>query len=286
MENYNNIFENFIKDNSIKKHTLDDQLKTIGYVSFFNDITSRCLGEPLFTHDKLHQTTSSLIYLPDEAKEKAIVGFDIVYISQLYLGIMTNGTLDFNYKGYEEFLKDLVSLRVSLKKSFVDNPSELTEIKIQLIKIYMNIIYGMIDKPQSILTSGLENPREHIVENAKKVVLSIASFFLNKSMPIYYIDTDELFVPHISETIYHELQEYFKNECKSLINTTISNAFIEEDESNISAYLAGKKKYMIAFGNRARVQGLPKVNDSKVLLQNKKFFGTNYRDIFPEYAIW
>lgn len=52
------------------------------------------------------------------------------------------------------------------------------------------------------------------------------------------------------------------------------------------AYILAKKKLIRAPSQGSKVQGLDTVNNDTTLLQNKKFFGRNYKDVFPEYALW
>jgi hypothetical protein len=277
-------FDDYIKEKNITTD-FESELQKIGYITFFNDITTRCLGDVTFTHEKYHETSSSMVYVPDSVKETLIPSLDMVYVSQLYFGIMTNGKMDFNYTNYEEFLKDLVYSRVQAKKdAYKDGEKNESAMKAQyLMKIYMNLVYGMLDKPEAILTSGLDEPRKYIVETAKSVMANVVAFYLNKSMPVYYVDTDEIFAPHIDTHTFEKLQEHFKTSCNDLINTEVSNVFIDEDESNNIGIVYGKKKYMVS--TKARVIGIPKVKDETVLLQNKKYFGRNFREIFPEYTL-
>lgn len=280
-------FDDYIKENNIESGNLDSTLQKIGYVQFFNNITVRCLGEPTHTHKKYNETSSSLIYVPDATREKLVSGLDIVYVSQLYYGIMANGKMDFNYSNYSDFLVELGSARAQAKKeAFVDADEYSDEFdalsaRVYLMKIYMNLIYGMIDKPEAVLTSGLDEPRKYIVDTAKQVMATVVSFYLNKSIPIYYMDTDEIFVKHTFHTMY--LEEHFKEKCGDLINTTISNVFCDEEERNFYGVIYGKKKYMLS--HSARVVGMPEVKDESLLKQNKNYFGRNFREIFPEYTL-
>jgi hypothetical protein len=284
---YDAEFTHYIEQNELTLENFEKFLTEKGYVKFFNDITYSCLGNAQTLNKNPTKTTAALVYLPDMVKEKLITNFDILYVTQLYYGILTKGQLKFNYPNYENFLKELVALRIYLKKQMSDsNNHNDNQLKNILIKTYMNIVYGMLDKSESLIESELENPREYIVETSKQVMLTIVSFFLNKSMPIYYLDTDEIFVPHMTSTIKDELVQYFEKECGTIIDTAISTVVVDDDETNISAYILAKKKMIVANGKRTRTVGLDKVADEKVLVQNKKFFGRNYKDIFPEYALW
>lgn len=271
-------FYNYIEEHNLHED-LDSKLQKIGYVNFFNDLTTVCLGEPNFTHEKYNQTSSSLVYLSEEAKEKLLSDLDVIYVSRLYYGIKLNGQMKFNYPNFTEFLEALVMERVKLKKEACKQNQSM----IQLIKIYMNLVYGMLDNPESILTCEMDNPREYIAKTAKIIMATIAQFFINKSKPIYYIDTDEMFVPHLTDEEFGNLKKFFVEKCGSLINTTISNIFIEPHEKSAHAIIFTKKRYILT--DRVRAQGLKRADDNKILLENKKYFGKHFREIFPEYII-
>lgn len=287
MSKYEKVIDDYISKHNITKDNIDDRLKEIGYINFFNEFTIECLGKPTTQFKSTSQTSSSLVYLPDASKELLIPQLDIVYVTQLYCGILTKGNLKFNYKNYELFLKDLFKLRVNVKKRIKDAYKDIDDliIKNAFIKIYINVIYGMIDKPESILSSELDNSRAYIVETAKKVVATVASFFLNKSLPVYYIDTDEMFVSTISDEVFSELESYYNDKCKDMIDIEISRVDIDDSEKKMQAYILAKKKMIIGCKD-TRTRGMTWVDDKKVLNQNKKYFGRNFKDVFPEYVIW
>jgi hypothetical protein len=52
MTNYNNIFDDYIKNNNLTLDNVTTKLEKIGYVSFFNDITTACLGQTSIIHPK------------------------------------------------------------------------------------------------------------------------------------------------------------------------------------------------------------------------------------------
>ena len=260
--------------------------KALGYINFFNYITIQLLGNPKQSPIIKQKTTGALIYFPDEIKEKSISNFDIVSVSNLYYGILTNGLIPFNYEKYTSFLSDLYELRKKYKETLKDQYNEKLMSKSILVKCYMNSVYGMINNPSSVLTSKMDNPREFIVEQSKKIMLSVVSFFINKSYPLYYIDTDEMFVPHISETLFEELQSYFIKNCSQFTNLNISKPFISDNQKKLNGYMVAKKRMMYGCGEKTKMVGLYKADDNVVLIQNKKFFGRNYKEIFPEYSIW
>lgn len=284
---YERVFSDYIEAHQINKFNFEDVLKDIGYVDFFNDITTKCLGFPKDDFKKTKRVTSTLVYLPDEVKEKAILNIDMLYVSQLYLGIMTNGHIKYNYPNYKQFLESLMVLRKSYKSQMDLKCNDKLFVMNVLIKTYMNVVYGMLDKNESVISCDIDNPREYITETSKRVMLTVASFFLNKSKPIYYIDTDEIFVPTMNAETIGILKEYFKRECSEYINMDISDVMLEDDNVDVIAYIIGKKKMIIGKNDKLKIKGMPiSNNDKKILLQNKKFFGRNYKDIFPEYAIW
>ena len=288
MNNYESVFDQYIETHQLTNKTfqIDDFVKNVGYINFFNDITAQCLGKVDRSERTPTKTTGALVYLPDSAKDKLIQHFDVVYVTQLYYGVLTSGKMKFNYPNFEQFLKDLVALRLELKKKYSTEKNEYDALKNTLIKVYMNIVYGMLDKPESMVVSGLENPREYVVEISKKVMLSLVSFFLNKSMPVYYVDTDEIYVPHMNQSTFVDLEAYFRKECEQYINIDISTVVIDDNEKDMSAYIFAKKKMIKSPYDKTKVCGVDVVSDETTLSQNKKYFGRNHKDIFPEYAFW
>ncbi len=140
----------------------------------------------------------------------------------------------------------------------------------------------MIDNAQSVLTSTHQAPREFIIEQTKFVILTIAAFLTNKGISIYNIETDEIHCDSISLETYVELQEFYLVECNKFID--VSKCSLTKDEDGFtSAYYINKKKYMI--GDKSRVKGLAEANKIEVLRENKQYFGKNFPEIFPEYAL-
>lgn len=286
MTNYNNIFDDYITNNNLTLDNVTMKLEKIGYVSFFNDITTACLGQTSIIHPKKQNKTSkSLIYIPNNVKERVVMGFDMLYVSVFYIGIMTNGKMQFNYPNYEEFIINLVELRKNLKHDALNNTNN--QLKIYLIKIYINSLYGMIENPNSVISSGLNSPREYIVNTSKNIIAIIASWYLNKSKPIYYIDTDSIFVPTMSPSEFSELKLYFNEKSNGLINFKISNLTIDENEKNVSAYIIDKKKWFKVHNNDGYfdIKGISLADNNAILIENKSFFGRNFENIFPEYNI-
>lgn len=286
--NYESVFDDYIETHNLSSDTfaVDTFIKDIGYLNFFNDITRRCLGEIKSAKREPTKTSGALVYMPNAVKDKLVQGFDVVYVTQLYYSIIAKGDMKFNYPNYEQFLRELVALRIELKKRYAGSKDGNDALKNILIKIYMNTIYGMLDKPESLVHSQIENPREFVIETSKKVMLTLVSFFLNKSMPIYYMDTDEIFVPHMDSKTKVDLTAFFEKECREYIDTTLSTVTVDDNERNMCAYILAKKKLIRAPSHGSKVQGLDIVNNDTTLLQNKKFFGRNYKDVFPEYALW
>lgn len=286
MTNYNNIFDDYIKNNNLTLDNVTMKLEKIGYVSFFNDITTACLGQTSIIHPKKHNKTSkSLIYIPNNVKERVVMGFDMLYVSVFYIGIMTNGKMQFNYPNYEEFIINLVELRKNLKHNALNNTNN--QLKIYLIKIYINSLYGMIENSNSVISSGLNSPREYIVNTSKNIIAIISSWYLNKSKPIYYIDTDAIFVPTMSPSEFSELKLYFNEKSNGLINCKISNLTIDENEKNVSAYIIDRKKWVTVRNNDGHIgiEGISLADNNAILIENKSFFGRNFENIFPEYNI-
>lgn len=281
---YKEVICRYIDAHKITKENCENVLKNVGYIEFFNDITVGCLGEPNTINKKKQQTTSAIIYFPELAKERLISNFDVVYVTNLYYGIISNGCLGFNYYNYSHFLEFLFDLRCSLKKKLMKNYDEETELISYLIKIYMNVVYGMLDNPSSVISTNKVNPREFIVSQAKQVILELVSFFINKSCPIFYIDCDEIFVPHVGSDNLEEAKKYFKKNMDAYTNTKVSTVSIDDVDTNLFGYMTGKKKMI--YGQKIRTMGFKKIDTAKLLVQNKKYFGKTYKDVFPEYAIW
>jgi len=287
MDNYESVIIDYINDHNITAENIFNVIKYEGYVNFFNDITIGCLGQPNIVHNKRQQTTSSIVYLPELVKERLITNFSIVYISHLYYGIMSNGFMPFNYSEYSVFLESLYNLRMSLKKRINENVADKqTKVVEKVIKMYMVSVYGMLDNSSSILSSEITNPREFVVKKSIEVLLEMVSFFANKSCPVYYINIDEMFVPYVDGTLLKELQQYFQKNGSKYTNVKISNVNIDDENRNLTGYILAKRKMMYGDSDSINVKGFRKVDNKKLLVQNKKYFGRNYKDIFPEYAIW
>ena len=211
---------------------------------------------------------------------------DILYVANLYVGVIISGNLKFNYPHYEDFLKNLINLRNTLKIKNKKTRNEKDMVIILLIKTYINSVYGMLDNTQSVVSSKLENPREYITETSKNIILNIVSFLLNKSIPVFYIDCDEIYIPKLTIQTIKDLKSNFKKECGAIIDTSISSVIIDDTITNKDAYIIDKKKMIVYDDNKCTATGLPLIDGERVLVQNKKFFGRNYTEIFPEYNLW
>ena len=280
------VFSDYVSTNNLNSENVVNFITNTGFVNFYNEITKLCLGQyPKFDKNK-SKTTSSLVYVPDVAKEKLIQHMDILYVANLYVGVIISGNLKFNYPNYEVFLKNLINLRNELKIKNKKTRDEKDMVVILLIKTYINTVYGMLDNPQSVVSSKLENPREYVVETAKNIILAVVSFLLNKSIPVYYIDCDEIYIPKLTTQLIKDLKNNFKKECGSIIDTSISSVIIDDEITNKSAYIIDKKKMIVYDDNKCTTTGLTLIDDEKVLIQNKKFFGRNHAELFPEYTLW
>lgn len=280
-DNIATVFSQYIKDNDLTQDNYNAKLHEISYITFFNDITSNILGAPLYTHDKCPTTTNSIVYIADSAKEMFISGVDILTINSLYHGAITR--LEYNYPNYPEFLNSMFSLRKKMKKkAFNEDIYHEANLTQTLIKIYLNLVYGMIDNAQSILTSAHKSPRSFIVESSRNAVLSITSFLINKGVPVYYIDTDEIHCGSISLENYAELQEFYNDNADIHIDTTIST-MNKDSDGFTNGYYKAKKQFVL--GDKTKMRGLNEVNDTNVKFDNKKYFGGTFPHQFPEYAI-
>jgi hypothetical protein len=275
--NIETVLEHIILDYDLTIENFDARVKEIGYITFFNQVTERCLGKIETVHESKSRTSSALIYLADDVVNRLIPSFDTIQINSFYLGVICNGHLEFNYKNYQSFLEELFSLRKSFKKQLIIKQDEMLNIKQFLIKIYCNCVYGMLDNPESVVSTTKLHPREYVSETAKSVLLQIVSFLLNKSIPVYYIDTDEIFVQPLGEGMIKELYEMFKN-IPNLIDTTISDIHIDSKKDSM-CYIKAKKNMVIFEKNHARIIGnFIMVDDDLILINNKDFFGKHYFD--------
>jgi len=273
-------FTSYVTTHNLTLENMDEHLKFETFTTFFNTITVNILGAPKYTHDKSNDTKGPLVYMAEASKERFVDSVDIIAVNSLYYGIL--GRLEYNYPTYVDFIKNLKEARTDLKKELIKNSKNKTiNVTQSLMKVYMNLIYGMIDNVGSVLTSSHKVPREFIVEESKKVILSLASFLVNKSLPIFYIDTDELHTKRLTESQLKELKNYFEKECSKYIDTRLST--VDRDNIKcISSYYLNNKRYLT--GDMS-TRGMKFVNNEKVLAQNKEFFGKNFPNIFPEYAI-
>lgn len=274
-------FTTYVREHNLTSDNLTHYMQEKTYVTVFNDLTLENLGLPMFTHKKTPTTTGSLLYMPEAVRNKYVSCIDILTINSLYFGAITR--LGYNYPNYTEFMTSLFVVRKQLKKQlFEEGMDEEIHVIQLLIKSYLNLIYGMIDNARSVLTSTHEAPREFVVENTKKAILTIVCFLINKGISVYNIETDEIHCSNISLENYVELQEFYTKECAEYIDTTVCT-LSKDSKGFTSAYYISKKKYMI--GNELKSIGLSLVKDSDILMENKKYFGKNYPDIFPEYTI-
>lgn len=211
-------FKNYINKYNLNLDTpIVEQLRTIGFVNFFNEITISCLGEPVsifpITKDEI---SSVVLYAPPESKNIHIHNFDIIYVDRLYAGILTNGLLKYNYDGYENFITDLFNLRKELKQR---NDDLLTCI----IKCYLNSIYGVLNKPNCVLTSELYNPRNVISKYVKEIISNLANCFLMADKPIYYIRLDKLYIGNVDKEEFDSIYDNFKSISKHIFNFDVSD---------------------------------------------------------------
>ncbi len=279
MSTYSKQFDEFIINNKLNLSTIDEQIQTFGIVNFFNTITISCLGQPPIKYHNNTHSSGSLIYLPNATQDRIIQNLDIIYVSNLYAGILSNSHMQYNYSGYEKFIQDLINLRKETKHL---ERSDLYDMRIYIIKYYLNLIYGMLNKDTSVISSSLDSPREHVSQTAKEVIIHMAGYFLNKSKPVYYIDGDSIYVPHIIDII--DLKLHFSL-IADKINTQVSTITIDDNETGLTGFITDKKKCMLAQG-KVICKGMPIISDIEVLKQNKKFIGQNYGNLFPEYRIW
>lgn len=263
-------------------NTIDEDLHTITFIKFFNTLTIECLGEPTIQHPYPRNdfSSGSLIYLPEAAKNALIPQLDIIYITNQYAGALSTDKMQYSYENYDQFMIDLLATRKALKKLDLN---EQNCIRISIIKYYLNLIYGMLNKEGSVLSSGLSNPRDVVSNNTKDAIATLCGYFLNKSTPVYYVDVDAIYVPSLKENELDEINEYFKKKINGKLNLNVSRINSDDDEQKLTGYLVSKKSRFLTSG-KIKHMGMPIVDNEKVLLENKKYFGQFYRELFPEYA--
>jgi len=272
------IFEDFTKTHGLTNGNLIDTLSNYGNIDFFNNITLSILDKPSFTHNKNNSNNiSSLTYVPHSVKDKFVSSVDIISFNNLYQGIMIN--MEFNYTNYPKLLNLLFEVRKDLKKEYFETRNNLFDTTQMLIKLYLNMVYGMIDNERSILTSSNNAPRSYITKVGTEAVLSIVSFLLNKSYPIFYIDTDEV---HTTKLLYEDFNELKMTIAQNLNNINTNITYIERETKITNAYYIAKKRFLIGDMNN---RGMKSPNLNEILKENRKFFGHKYPDIFPEYRI-
>jgi len=271
-------FLDFAKAHNLTNGNLIDTLSNYGNIDFFNNITLSILDKPAFTHDKNNSNNiSALTYVPHSVKDKFVESVEIISFNNLYQGIIHN--MEFNYENYPKFLRLLFEVRKDLKKEYSETHNNLFDTTQMLIKLYLNMVYGMIDNERSILTSSNSTPRSYITKVGTEAVLTIVSFLLNKSYPIFYIDTDEIHTNKLTDADFNELDSLIS---KNLNNINTSITTIDRENEIRNAYYIAKKRFLIGNMN-SRGMKTPDIND--ILKENKKFFGHKYPDIFPEYRI-
>lgn len=279
-EALNKILTDYVVKHDLTQNTIETYIKDKSYISFFNDLTVLMVGKPNYTHDKTNKTVSALVYIPKASKNKYVDSTSVISIDSFYMGVISK--LTFNYPKYNDLLETLFHLRKSIKTGlYFDGYDEIKNTVQILIKKYLNLVYGMINNTKSVLTSELDNPQQYIVRESKTAILMIIELLLNRGLPIYYVDTDEIHTGTVSNEIYTELNEYFTTEVSKVINTNISKISIDSN-SFLSSYYVDKKKYLL--GKDIEERGLKRVVDKDVRKENKQYFGENYPEFFPEYT--
>ena len=258
-------FKNYINKYNLNFDTpIDEQLRTIGVVNFFNEITISCLGEPVskfpITKDKI---SSVLLYSPAESKNTHIHNFDIIYIDRLYAGILTNGLMKYNYAGYENFIINLFNLRKELKQH---NDLLLTYI----IKYYLNSIYGVLNKPNCVLTSELYNPRNVISKHAKEIISNLANCFLKADKPIYYIRLDKLYIADVNKEEFDTIYDKFKSISKHIFNFDVSGISHVKLVKNSVLYIDKKPEILNDYKDIHKINN--SIDNANVLNTNKIYF--------------
>lgn len=288
--NIENTLNAIIEKYELTVDNYSNRIKEIGYVDFFNTFTTSCLGTPTYEYtleNKKGDLSAALIFLPDESSKKLIKEFDRIYISSLYLGVICNRHLCFNYENYIDFIKELVLLRKYYKQKILEDKTDtLNNLKQYIIKTYLNAIYGMIDNSDSCLrVTNEESPRKYITETGKDCILHVSSFLLNNSKPIHYIDTDEIFTGKLNTDLLNGLNEFYANSTDIKLDKTISKLELET-ERNCFCLIYSKKSFLISSYENSRIFGnFPYVDEIKTLNECKKYFGKKYQNIFPEYSI-
>lgn len=274
----------FILKNDILLENFDNFLEEFGHVNFFNQLT--ILFFDTIKLEKKHSfkktnIDDSFVYLAHNVKEMLVKHFDIISISQLYYSILLSDEIDYNFKKYKDFLIGIFNLYKKLENKKSNENARQLNLKIKILKTYMDIVPIMLNKPKSILSTKNQKQLDYFYDKCNKIMLCVVSFFLNKSVPVYYVDKNEICVPHLKENINDELIKFFKMHHRPCIDTNFTFMVIDENQLNINAYFLNKKIITTTQKNTISM-----VVDSDVLLENKKFFGKYYEYIFPEYTLW
>lgn len=274
----------FILKNDILLENFDNFLEEFGHVNFFNQLT--ILFFDTIKLEKKHSfkktnIDDSFVYLAHNVKEMLVKHFDIISISQLYYSILLSDEIDYNFKKYKDFLIGIFNLYKKLENKKSNENARQLNLKIKILKTYMDIVPIMLNKPKSILSTKNQKQLDYFYDKCNKIMLCVVSFFLNKSVPVYYVDKNEIYVPHLKENINDELIKFLKMHHRTCIDTNFTCMVIDENQLNINAYFLNKKIITTTQKNTISM-----VVDSDVLLENKKFFGKYYEDIFPEYTLW
>jgi len=273
------VFTSYINEYNLTTENLNTHITSVSHPTFFNNLTESILGKPTMECAADNSGISSLIYMPDSVKEKFTQATSIITINSFYIGIIQK--MEYNYKQFPQLCEQLLLVRKETKSQLFNDMlnTELDTLQ-YMIKVYINIIYGMIDNPDSILRAKNHKPREFIVEESKKLILELVAFLLNNGNSIYYIDVDEIHTSPLNQNDINLLKDMFVNKCNKYINTTIATMDIE----NKASYYIMKKRYLTMDGHTFN-KGIKTIDNLKTSKENKNFFGKTYTELFPEYAI-
>jgi len=173
----------FLKlENTYKKDKLE----------FFNQVILHTLGYPPknieLTKEKVKE--HSLIYLADPIKEK-IVKVKVIEINRLYEQAINK--IDFNYPNFHNFLTLLQKVRYETKKKYLDTKDKRYDTVQFLIKMFLNLVYGAINNPLSILRTSMVKPRDFVIQESNRIVLGVLNILIENRIPIFSVETDEIF---------------------------------------------------------------------------------------------
>ena len=219
-------------------------------------------------HNSLETTSSKNIiknklninnnkYVP--FKGKIIKNQSTIYISNMYLGLMTTDENLFNIKDFPTLMRYLLEIR----KDFKTKDAKIGQ---RLIKNYLNYLYGSINNKELNFHTDNNDINNNIINKKNKLLEVINKYIIDNGKLLYYSITDTIILSNVDEEFISNLNQYLRDNHKTLINTDISKVLIDEYVINKSVVIIDYRKliYLVDF---SRV-GVSYIYDNKVKLDN------------------